>query len=165
MAEVEDSPILEYDELSEQIIDLKRKVTKKMDEATVASQKGDDETLSMSLDSLARLNSGLGQKAAMAKYVTRLAARALEKLKEQKDARRSELTLHYSATQAVGKSEHQAKVEVMDMVPEIDELFGVYNLAKLLADEADDLTYRTDTFLKMGQSRLSLLKGDKHNGR
>lgn len=160
-----DSPILEYDEVSKQIVHLKKLVKEKMDEATTASQQGNDEQLSMSLDSLARINSALGQKAAMAKYVSRLAARALEKLKEQKKNKRSELTLEYSKTQAVGKSEHQARVDTAHMEDEIDEFFNTSNLAQLLADEADDLTYRTDTFLKMGQSRLSLLKGDKHNGR
>jgi len=156
--------IQDYDQVSKDIINLKSQIREKVDEATIASEQGNDEGLSKALNSLARINSGLGQKAAMAKYVSRLAARALEKLKEEKKTKRSEKTLEYSKTQAVGKSEHQARVDTAHMETEIDEFFKTSNLAMLLADEADDLTYRTDTFLKMGQSRLSLLKGDKHRG-
>ena len=155
----------DLDGLTTAIEKLKVSIQKKTDEAETASLQANDENLSISLQSLARLNSALGKRAAMAKHIARLAGRVVEKLKEQKDARRSELTLQYSETQAVNKSEHKAKVEVMGLVPEIDEAFKISSLAKLLADEADDLTYRTDSFLKMGQSRLSLLKGDKQNGR
>lgn len=157
--------IQDYDQVSQDIINLKSQIKEKVDEATTASNQGNDEGLSKALNSLARINSGLGQKAAMAKYVARMASRALDKLKEEKKNKRSELTLTYSKTQAVGKSEHQARVDTAEMENTIDEFFKTYNMAQLLADEADDLTYRTDTFLKMGQSRLSLLKGDKHNGR
>jgi len=155
----------ELDELAPKIEKLKQLIQEKTDEAEVASKQANDENLSIALQSLARLNSALGKRAAMAKHIARMSSRVVEKLKEQKDARRSELTLKYSETQAVNKSEHKAKVEVMEMVPEIDEAFKTSSLARLLADEADDLTYRTDSFLKMGQSRLSLLKGDKQNGR
>lgn len=152
------------EDLVSSIEKLKKKIGLKQDEAEIASQQSNDEGLSVALGSLARFNSALGQKAAYAKYIARNSNRAVERLKEQKDAERSRMTLELSQTQAVGKSEHQARIDIMSWIPKIDEAFDIYSQAKLIADQADDLTYRTDTMLKMAQSRLSLLKADKHRG-
>lgn len=129
------------------IENLTKKIRVEMDKATQASEAGDDEGLSTALMRLARLNLALGRLAAYAKYISRNADRAARR-------KRGELTLQYSQTQAVNKSELQAELAVK-------KDFQVASDAELLANEADDLTFRTDTFLKMAQSRLSLLKSDK----
>lgn len=129
------------------IENLSNKINKEMDTATVASEQGNDEGLSSSLMRLARLNMGLGRLGAYAKFIARNADRAARR-------RRAELTLSHSQSMAVNKSQLQAELDVKGD-------FEVASNAELLADEADDLTYRTDTFLKMAQSRLSLLKSDK----
>lgn len=153
------------EDLTASIEKLKAGIQKLQDDAEVASQSGDDENLSITLQSLARKNSALGQRAAYAKYISRNAQRVVDSLKEEKDAKRSQYTLTYSEQQAVGKSEHQAKVKVHDLYSEkIEEAFRVYSESRLVADEADDLTYRTDTYCKLAQSRLSLLKADKNRG-
>lgn len=156
---------MNLEELAETIEKLKAKAKKFIDAAESASQSNNDENLSLALQSLARVNSALGQKAAYAKYIARNAQRVVDSIKEDKDATRSELTLMFAENQAVGKSEHQAKVQVhADFSNKINEAFSAYSEAKLLADEADDLTYRTDTYCKMCQSRLSLMKADKVRG-
>lgn len=156
---------MDVDKVAEDIEKLKSRVKQYQDAAEIASRGSNDEQLSLSLQSLARVNSALGQRAAYAKYVARNAQRVVDSLKDERDAKRSELTLQYSETLAVGKSEHKAKVKVFDEYSsKIDKAFMVYNEARLLADQADDLTYRTDTYCKLAQSRLSLLKADKQRG-
>lgn len=126
------------------------KIKALQDEATVASENGNDEGLSTALMQLARMNSGLGRQGAYAQYIARNADRAARRY-------RAKRTLELAATMAVNKSTLQAELDS-------EEQFKVASDAQLVADEADDLTYRTDTFLKMGQSRLSLIKGDKQRG-
>lgn len=124
-----------------------QKIKGLQEEATEASEKGNDEGLSTSLMRLARMNSGLGRQAAYAKYIARNSDRAARRF-------RASQTLAHAATMAVNKSQLQAELDAEDY-------FKIASDAQLLADEADDLTYRTDTFLKMAQSRLSLIKADK----
>jgi hypothetical protein len=128
---------------------LSEKIKNKQEEITTAAR-DDPETLSISLIQLARYNSALGKHAAYAKYIARNADRAARR-------HRAERTLEYSASLAVNKSELKAEIESA-------ELFKVASDAQLIADESDDLTYRTDTYLKMAQSRLSLVKGDIKRG-
>lgn len=129
-------------------IDFLSKKTKELqDEATTASERGNDEGLSTALMRLARNNSALGRQAAYAKYIARNADRAARRFRAQR-------TLELAATTAVNKSQMQAEIDS-------EAQFKVASDAQLVADEADDLTYRTDTFLKMAQSRLSLIKADK----
>lgn len=138
------------DQVASDIANLTNQVKNLQEEVVEASSRGDDETVSTNLLRLARVNAALGRQAAYAKYIARNAERAAKR-------RRAEITLELSKSQAVNKSEKEAEIAVA-------EDFSVASQAQLLADESDDLTYRTDTFLKMGQSRLSLLKADKHNG-
>lgn len=138
------------DQVASDIANLTNQVKNLQEEVVEASSRGDDETVSTNLLRLARVNAALGRQAAYAKYIARNAERAAKR-------RRAEITLELSKSQAVNKSEKEAEIAVA-------EDFLVASQAQLLADESDDLTYRTDTFLKMGQSRLSLLKADKHNG-
>lgn len=138
------------DQVASDIANLTDQVKNLQEEVVEASSRGDDETVSTSLLRLARVNAALGRQAAYAKYIARNAERAAKR-------RRAKIALELSKSQAVNKSEKEAEIAVA-------EDFSVASQAQLLADESDDLTYRTDTFLKMGQSRLSLLKADKHNG-
>lgn len=138
------------DQVASDIANLTNQVKNLQEEVVEASSRGDDETVSTNLLRLARVNAALGRQAAYAKYIARNAERAAKR-------RRAEITLELSKSQAVNKSEKEAEIAVA-------KDFLVASQAQLLADESDDLTYRTDTFLKMGQSRLSLLKADKHNG-
>lgn len=121
------------------------------EEATTASEQGNDEGLSTSLMRLARMNAGLGRQAAYAKYIARNSDRAARRY-------RAGRTLELATSMAVNKSQLQAELDS-------EEQFKVASDAQLVADEADDLTYRTDTFMKLGQSRLSLIKQDKYSGR
>lgn len=153
---------MQEDKLSEDIEKLKGLVNKKMGEVEIASQQSNDEGLSLGLTALARINASLGMKAAWAKYIARNSQRAFDKIKETRDMKRSELTLSLSETQAVGKSEHQAKVDsYRQYSPEIEVAFGVWSDAQLVADEIDSLGYRVDNYCKMAQSRLSLIKAEK----
>jgi hypothetical protein len=128
---------------------LSKKIASTQGEAVTAAQ-GDPESLSLTILRIARYNSALGKHAAHAKYIARNADRAARRF-------RAEQTLNLSKTQAVNKSELQAELDSADQ-------FRTASDAQLIADEADDLTYRTDTFLKMAQSRLSLIKGDVKRG-
>ena len=128
---------------------LSKKIATKQGEIVEAA-KANPETLSISLLQLARYNSALGKHAAYAKYIARNTDRAARRF-------RAETTLTLSKTQAVNKAELQSEIDSA-------KLFRVASDAQLIADEADDLTYRTDTFLKMAQSRLSLIKGDIQRG-
>lgn len=154
---------LDLNKVEENINSLRGKIWEKQVEATEASDHSNDETLSVVLLTIARHNSGLGQNAATAKAIARDMKRVLEDLKKDREIRISELTLLYvEAGQAVGKSEHQAKVNAAKQFkPLIKEAFEVYNEVQLIADQADDMSFRTDTFLKLGQTRVSLLKADK----
>jgi len=156
-------PELDLNRVQENIELLRSRIQAKQAEATKASDDSNDETLSINLLTLARQNSGLGQNAATAKAIARDMKRVFEGLKEDRDTRRSELTLEYSQDGPVGKAEHRAKVDAAkEFKPLIDDAFKIYNEVQLIADQADDLTFRTDTYLKMGQTRVSLLKSDKH---
>ena len=135
------------DEVSKDIEDLTVKAKKLTDEATVASEKNNDEGLSMALMKLARVNLGLGRLGAYAKYIARNADRAARR-------KRAQLTLEYSKTTAVNKATMQAELDVEDD-------FTVASDAQLVADEVSDLTFRTSEFLDMARSRLSLIKTDK----
>lgn len=129
---------------------LRTKIQKKQGEAVTAAQDGDPETLSIVILQMARYNSALGGHAAHAKYIARNADRAARRFRAQQ-------TLTLAQTTAVNKSQLQAEIDA-------EPQFTVASDAQLIADEADDLTYRTDTFLKMAQSRLSLIKGDIKRG-
>lgn len=116
------------------------------EQVVAASDRGDPEGLSMAMLRLARINSALGKHAAYAMYIARNADRAARR-------HRAAQTLGYSKGQAVNKSELQAELDSK-------KEFQIASDAQLIADEASDLCFRTDTFLKMAQSRLSLIKGD-----
>lgn len=111
----------------------------------------DPETLSQTLLQLARTNSALGRRAAYAKYVARNAERAFKAAKDQYkvDAINEGKTASYGDTQREIRSGAE---------------FKIFSDAQLIADEASDLCFRTDTFLKMAQTRVSLIKGDVTRG-
>lgn len=129
---------------------LENKVKKLQGEAVEASERGDPETLSTLLLRLARCNSALGRQAAYANYLARNADRAARRY-------RGERVLHHSQSMAVNKAEPNAELDAKD-------LFSTASEVLLLAEQASDLCFRTDTFLKMAQSRLSLIKGDAARG-
>ena len=102
------------------------------------------ELLSLNLPKLAVANISLGRYAAYATYLARNAERAYKRKREDQK-------LHYMFQKwTAAKSEAQAFVDV-----EAD--FQVYSEAQRVADEARDLTYRTDTFIDQARSRLSLI--------
>lgn len=151
-ADVEEAEALvdeRAEETEKNIEILEDKVKKLQGEAVIASDRGDAETLSKTLLQLARINSALGKNAAYAQYIARNTDRA---------ARRSRAanTLDLAKKQAVNKSELQAELDAK-------EHFTLASEMLLLAERASDLCFRTDTFLKMAQSRLSLIKGDIRN--
>lgn len=146
----------------ENIEKLRTRIQKLGAEAEKASNDSNDETLSITLLSLARANSGLGQNAAVAKAIARDMKRVYDQLREDEKIRVSELTLRYSESGPVGKSEHQAKIDASkEFKPLIRDAFVLYNEVQLIATRADDLTFRTDTYIRLGQTRVSLLKSDK----
>ena len=115
------------------------------------SAEANPEVLSIANLQLAKANSQLGRVAAKAKYFARMAERTYK-------ANREKLKLKYADYgMSLGKAESKAYLES-------ELLFEAYNNLQLMADGADDLCYRTDTMLKMSQSRLSLIKGDIKNG-
>lgn len=118
--------------------------------AIAASERGDPDTLSMLLMRIAYVNSALGKHGAKAQYIARNADRAARRHRANK-------TLGYAQGMAVNKSELQAELDS-------EKQFMTASEAQLIADEASDLCYRTDTFLKMSQSRLSLIKNDAIRG-
>lgn len=156
-------PELDLSQVQKDIEEITQKIWKKQTEASAASENSNDETLSILLTTLARYNSSLGRNAATAKAIARDMKRVYENIKEDQKVKVSELTLEYiNKGGPVGKSEHQAKVDAAkEFKPLINQAFKVYNDVQLIADQADDLTYRTDTYLKMGQTRVSLIKADK----
>jgi len=136
----------------------------KQDAAENASINNDDETLSLTLTALAMVNTSLGKRGAWASYIARNAEQVVKVLKEEAKIRISELTLEYSQTQPVGRSEHQAKVDAYkEYKDKIKEAFTAWSDAQQVADEIESLGYRLDSYLKLCQSRLSLLKADKRN--
>lgn len=137
----------EHTSIDNQIDELEKLVKKYQSNAVAAKERGDAETLSNTLIRLARVNSALGSKAAYAKYIARNAERVY-----RRDREHSKLQ-HISGGMAIGKAESQGFVDA-------DHTFKVYSDVQLLADKADDLAYRTDTFMKMSQSGLSLIKND-----
>lgn len=139
----------EHSRIEEQLEKLQELVKKYQSEAVQAKEKGDPETLSNCLIRLARINSALGSKAAFAKYVARNAERVYRRDREHSKLRHIEMGM------AIGKAESQGFVDA-------DKSFKIYTDVQLLADTADDLAYRTDTFMKMSQSGLSLIKKDLH---
>jgi len=154
---------LDLNKVQEDIEKITQTIWKKQTEASIASENSNDETLSILLTTLARYNSSLGRNSATAKAIARDMKRVYENFKEDQKTRVSELTLKLiNEGNPVGKSEHQAKVDAAkEFKPLINDAFVVYNETQLIADQADDLTYRTDTYLKMGQTRVSLIKADK----
>jgi len=150
------------DALSESIDKLMVLVRTKQDAAENASINNDDETLSLTLTALAIVNTSLGKRGAWASYIARNAEQVVKVLKEEAKIRISELTLEYSQTQPVGRSEHQAKVDAYkEYKDKIKESFDAWSDAKQVADEVESLGYRVDSYLKMCQSRLSLMKSEK----
>lgn len=133
------------EEVENSITTLSSKIKLLQDEMTVAAVDNPEE-LSLGLMKLGRLNSALGRHAAYAEYIARNADRAARRFRANK-------TLEASQTQAVNKSELQAEIDS-------EEVFTAASYTQLVADQAKDLSYRTDTFLKMSQSRFSLIKGD-----
>lgn len=115
-----------------------------------ASDTNDPEDLSSAMLRLARVNSALGRNAALANYLARNADRAARRY-------RAEKTLDYAGSMAVNKAELQSELDAK-------EAFTIASDAQLLADQASDLCFRTDTFMKMAQSRLSLIKSDAARG-
>lgn len=140
-----------YADLGEQMAELDKLVKKYQTTAMTAKEKGDPETLSNTLIRLARVNSALGGKAAYAKYIARNAERAYRRTREQIKLQKIE------EKNAIGKAESLGYV-----ADDTEEVFKIWSNAQLLADTADDMAYRTDTFMKMSQSGLSLIKKDLH---
>lgn len=145
------------EEVSADIVKLTELIQKLQGEVTVASE-GDSRTgippdvegMTKKMLRLARANSALGKLGAYAKYIARNSERAYK-------ASRAQKTLDYAKDMAVNKAEHQAFVESK-------EQFEIYSEAQLLADEASDLSFRTDTFLEQARTRSSLIKGDIKRG-
>jgi len=136
-------------DLVEDLDKLRVLIKKYQDEATRAGERGDPESLRNALVRLSRTNAALGAKASRAKYIARLADRVYRSHRDSKKL------AYISDGNAIGKAESMAYVH-----KSTDELFNAYNECQLLADEADDLAYKTDTFLKMAQSSLSIIKND-----
>lgn len=151
IAQAEQSSSVEsLDEVQQNIETLTEKVKTLQATCVQASDRGDPETLSKTLLQLARINSALGKNGAFAQYIARNTDRAARRTRAQS-------TLDYARGQAVNKSELQAELDSK-------QDFQLASDAQLIADQASDLCFRTDTFLKMAQSRLSLIKGDIRNG-
>jgi len=137
----------EYQSIESQIDELQKRIKKYQSNAIGYKENGNPEMLSNTLIRLARVNSALGSKAAFAKYVARNADRAYRRCREQSK-------LDYIDTgMAIGKAESKGYLAAGDV-------FKIYSDSQLLADTAEDMAYRTDTFLKMSQSGLSLIKQD-----
>lgn len=138
-----------YTSTDEQLQELDKLVKSYQSTALAAKERGDAETLSNTLIRLSRVNSALGGKAAYALYIARNAERCYRRVREQKklDA--------INEKNAIGKADSMAYVD-----DEVEKAFMLYSNVQLLADTASDMSYRTDTFLKMAQSGLSLIKND-----
>lgn len=142
-----------YSETDDQLAALNELVKKYQSNAVGAKERGDAETLSNTLIRLARVNSALGGKAAYAMYIARNAERVYRRVREGKKLQA------ITEKNAIGKADSMAYVDA-----EVEKAFKLYTEVQLLADKASDMSYRTDTFLKMSQSGLSLIKNDI-NGR
>lgn len=142
-----------YATTDDQLKELDKLVKQYQSTALAAKERGDAETLSNTLIRLSRVNSALGGKAAYAMYIARNAERVYRRVREQKklDA--------IAAKNAIGKADSMAYVDA-----DVEKVFTLWSNVQLLADTASDMSYRTDTFLKMAQSGLSLIKNDI-NGR
>lgn len=145
--DVDPPEVNEEDRIMNNIEKLEGKIKELQVESIRASEKGDPETLSVNLMRLAHVNSALGKNAAYATYIARNADRAYRRAREQ-------AKLNYiNDKMTIGKAESQAYIDV-------DSMVNIYSEAQLVADQASDLCFRTDTFLKLSQSRLSLIKND-----
>lgn len=142
-----------YSETDDQLAKLDKLVKTYQSTALAAKERGDAETLSNTLIRLARVNSALGGKAAYAMYIARNSERVYRRVRET-------VKLQAIADKnAIGKADSMAYVD-----DEVEAAFRLYSEVQLLADRASDMSYRVDTFLKMAQSGLSLIKNDI-NGR
>lgn len=137
----------QYLTTEEQIEQLQEKIKKYQSQVLGYKENGNPEGLSNTLIRLARVNAALGSKASYAKYIARNAERAYRRERESNKLKHIELGM------AIGKAESKGYVEA-------DTSFKIYSQVQLLADQAEDMAYRTDTFLKMSQSGLSLIKQD-----
>lgn len=144
----------EFASTDEQIIALQKKIKNYQTTAMQAKERGDGETLSNTLVRLARVNTALGSRAAYAKYIARNAERVYRRTREAVKLKK----INNGA--AIGKAESMAYT-----AKDVEQAFQTYSSVQLLADDADDMAYRTDTFLKMAQSGLSLIKHDINDGR
>ena len=143
----------QYKETEDQLKQLDKLVKKYQSLALAAKERGDAETLSNTLIRLARVNSALGGKAAYAMYIARNSERAYRR------ARENVKLAAINEKNAIGKADSMAYVD-----QDVESAFRIYSEVQLLADTASDMSYRVDTFIKMGQSGLSLIKNDI-NGR
>lgn len=139
-----------YSDTEDQIAELRKKIQGYQSKALLAKEKGNPETLSNTLIRLARVNSALGSRAAYAKKVARDSERAYRRLRG-----RTQLKFIDEQKMAIGKAEQAAYMD-----ENVDRAFRIYSDVQFLADDAEDLSYRTDTFMKMAQSGLSLIKND-----
>lgn len=116
-----------------------------------ASKNGDIETLSVDCVHLARVNSALAKHSKYVMYLARNAEHAYKAAREQYkiDAINDGKSATYGDTQRYIKStqEHQ-----------------IWSSALRIGEEAGELAFRTDTFLKMAQSRGSILREDSKRG-
>lgn len=142
----------EHSDIEGQIDRLEEKIKKYQSNVVAYKENGNPEGLSNSLIRLARVNAALGGKAAYAKYIARNAERAYRRTREH-----GKLS-HIEKGMAIGKAESKGYVDAGDV-------FKIYSEVQLLADRAEDLSYRTDSFMKMAQSGLSLIKQDINGGR
>lgn len=141
----------EATQVVEDIKNLTERVKALQDKCTVASNSGDPETLSMGLMELARVNSSLGRRGKYAMYIARTAEHAYKAAREQYkvDAINEGKSATFGDTQRYIHSTPDHKI---------------WNEALLIAEQAEDLAYRTGDFMKYAQSRLSLIKADIANG-
>lgn len=146
----------EYETTHEQIEELEKKIKEYQSKILFAKEKGDPENLSNNLIRLARVNSALEGKASYAKYIARNADRAYRRLREQVKLDK------ISGGSPIGKAESEAYID-----NKVDTAFKIFSEVQLMADNAEGLGFRTDTFMKMAQSGLSLIKNDvrgEYNG-
>lgn len=140
-----------YKDTDDQLKELDKLVKQYQSQALAAKERGDAETLSNTLIRLARVNSALGGKAAYALYIARNAERVYRRVRETTKLQA------IAEKNAIGKADSMAYV-----ADEVESAFRIYSEVQLLADTASDMSYRVDTYLKMAQSGLSLIKKDIH---
>lgn len=132
------------EEVVSKIKSYETKILKCQEIISDASKNSDPETISDTLVKLARLNSGIGREAAHVAYLARNAEQAYKREREDK-----KLSYIFKGW-PIGKAESQAFVDA-------NVSHEIFSETKLIADQASDLSYRTDTFMRMAQSRLSLI--------